>query len=138
MCNFQNTQTCSFVAENGTVTSSLTGIYVVNSSTGQLATGWDLVSIEAETINTGESMTWNSVVPSSWVDDTTATPPPLDGGACTLSTPNPSTTLTCTGNSTDGQYGVFNGAAMVMATTPTRMSVQMNNLDAVAFGMLLP
>jgi len=71
----------------GTTNFSLTlsKIYVVNASTGLKATGWGLVSADAETTNSGETLQWTSDIPLTVINDTEAGYSGLDGDACGLS-----------------------------------------------------
>jgi prepilin-type N-terminal cleavage/methylation domain-containing protein len=117
-----------------TIQVNLTGIYVVNASTGLPATGWSFFGADAETTNTGETLTWTSNVPLSVINDMEAGAPAPDGNACgfTYSVD----TVNCIGVNSTGQP--FTGAAMVAATTPSYMTVNTSNYEAFSFGMLLP
>jgi prepilin-type N-terminal cleavage/methylation domain-containing protein len=129
----------------GTTNFSLTlsKIYVVNASTGLKATGWGLVSADAETTNSGETLQWTSDIPLTVINDTEAGYSGLDGDACGLSGSG-TATVTCTGVPTPSLPAspVFTGAAMVEATSttsaPTTLTITTNNYEAFAFGMMLP
>ncbi len=130
-------------------------ISVVN-SLGIPATGWETVSTDAESTDSGESITRTSdatlnviangesgqIQPmgNACLDDGS-----LPGGASGL-TGNGTNTITCSGtvvvggttyNITGGQK---TGTAMVWAAAPKTMTVTMvgTGLEAITFGMLLP
>jgi prepilin-type N-terminal cleavage/methylation domain-containing protein len=134
-----------------TSTVTFSNISVV-SPLGVPATGWEAVSADAESTDSGESLTWTSnvnlnIIPNgetgqiqpmgnACLDDGS-----LPGGQTGL-TGNGTTTVTCSGtvggnNITGGQK---TGAAMVWASAPKTITVTMvgAGLEAVSFGMLLP
>jgi prepilin-type N-terminal cleavage/methylation domain-containing protein len=130
-------------------------ISVVN-SVGVPATGWEAVSTDAESTDSGESINWTSdatlnviangesgqIQPmgNACLDDGS-----LPNGASGL-TGNLTTSVTCSGtvvvngttyNITGNQK---TGTAMVWASAPKTMTVTMvgTGLEAITFGMLLP
>jgi hypothetical protein len=124
--------------ENVTLTMSLSAFSVVNASTGQPVTGWNFVSADAETTNAGESLSWTSNETITVLNDAEAGAPSPDGNACPI-TGNGTKTVTCTGT-LNSESAPLTGAAMVMLSGANLNSlvVNMNNYEAVSFGMLLP
>jgi prepilin-type N-terminal cleavage/methylation domain-containing protein len=118
---------------------TLSNIYVVDASTGLRATGWGIVSADAETTNSGETLQWTSDVPLTVINDMESGAAAPDGNACPVSG-NGTTTVTCSGIPSTG--APFTGAAMVEATSPTTapttLTINTNNYEAFAFGMMLP
>jgi len=124
-----------YLGGSTTIQVNLTGIYVVNASTGLPATGWSFFGADAETTNTGETLTWTSNVQLNVINDMEAGAPPPDGNACPVSG---SGTMTVTCHGTPSTGAPFTGAAMVAAATPSYMTVNTSNYEAFSFGMLLP
>jgi prepilin-type N-terminal cleavage/methylation domain-containing protein len=114
----------------------------VVSPTGALATGWEVVSADAESSDQGESITWTSdavltVIPNGESGQTQPV-----GNACQNGTAlvgSGTTTVSCSGGTTETS-GTKTGTAMVWAAAPTTLQVTMVGvgLEAMAFGMLLP
>lgn len=127
-----------YVGESTTFTMSLSAFSVVDAATGQAVTDWSFVSADAETTNTGETLSWTSNEPISIIDDAEAGAPSPDGNACGLNTSNGGDTVTC--NGVPGTGASFTGAAMVdvSGTNLTSLVVNMNNYEAVSFGLILP
>jgi prepilin-type N-terminal cleavage/methylation domain-containing protein len=117
-----------------TIQVNLAGIYVVNASTGLPATGWSFFGADAETTNTGETLTWTSNVALSVINDMETGAPAPDGNACGFT--YSLDTVNCIGVDSTGHP--FTGAAMVAAATPSYMTVNTSNYEAFSFGMLLP
>jgi prepilin-type N-terminal cleavage/methylation domain-containing protein len=125
----------------GETTITITGITVVNPS-GVSATGWEIASADAESTDSGESITWTSDQPLTVLSDglpgdTTADPV---GDACNSGvglTGSGTPTVECNGNGTTS--GGKTGAAIVEATTPKTMTINMvgTGLQAITFGMLV-
>jgi hypothetical protein len=116
----------------------------VVSPTGALATGWEVVSADAESSDKGESITWTSnailtVIPNGESGQTQPV-----GNACQNGVPpglvgSGTTTVSCSGGTTE-TGGTKTGTAMVWAASPTTLQVTMvgAGLQAMTFGMLLP
>ncbi len=128
-----------------TLTYALSGFSLVDAATGLPVTNWTFMSADAETTNSGESITWTSNNPISVVDDAEAGVPQsqiVDGNACPVtggvgtSTPD---TVTCTGTM-GSETSALTGAAMVsvLGTNLNSLVVTANNYEAIAFGMFLP
>lgn len=127
--------------QGGTTTITIKNISVVG-PTGDLATGWEAVSVDAESTDNGESMTWTSdaaltVIPNGQSVDTPSDPV---GNACNAGaglTGSGTTTVICNGNGTTDSFK--NGTTMVAAVTPTIITTKMvgGGLEAMAFGLLL-
>ena len=128
-------------AQGGTTTITIKNISVVG-PTGNLATGWEAVSVDAESTDNGESMTWTSdqiltVIPNGQSVDTPTDPV---GNACNSGaglTGSGTTTVICNGNGTTGSLKT--GTTMVAAVTPTIITTKIvgTGLEAMAFGLLL-
>ena len=139
----------------GQTTITLTGITVV-APDGNPATGWELVSADAESTDSGEWITWSSGTPMYSIpndvpsEDTGVSP---IGNACnsgagvvatTGSTTVPSatflagsasaTSVTCNGVSN----GTKTGTLMVEAQQPTSMTITMlgTGLEGISLGLL--
>jgi hypothetical protein len=136
-----------YQTSNGTTTHIFFSDISVLNATGSPATGWQVVSVDAESTDSNESLTWTADTPLSILsnDETWDTPSDPVGTACggssgvggsglTLSSND--LTATCLGYTTSV---VKTGAAMISATTPTTMEVTMvgNGLEAIAFGVLI-
>ena len=125
----------------GTTTVTIKDISVVG-ATGDLATGWEAVGVDAESTDNGESMTWTSdqtltAIPNGQSVDTPSAP---FGNACNAGaglTGSGTTQVICNGNGTTGSFKT--GTAMVAAVTPTIITTKMvgTGLEAMAFGLLL-
>jgi prepilin-type N-terminal cleavage/methylation domain-containing protein len=128
-----------YISQNTTMTISLSAFSVVNAKTGQPVTGWDFISADAETTNSGEATSWTSNVPLTILNDAEAGAPNPDGNACPLTSTKTATTftVTCNGN-LNSENAPLTGAAMVMmsGTNLNSLVVNMNNFQAVAFGMI--
>ena len=141
----------------GTTNIYLSNISVVNAQ-GAGATGWQMVSVDAESTDNNESLTWTANTPISILnnDETWDSPSDPVGTACggssgvggsglTYSNPSPSggyLTVTCAGYTTVNAQGnevVKTGAAMVAASTPSSLQVKMVNggLEAIVLGVLV-
>jgi hypothetical protein len=130
----------------GTTNVYLSGISVLNAE-GAPATGWQVVSVDAESTDDNESLTWTTDTPLTVLNNNEPWDTPSDpvgtacGGGTLLTSSNPDSdgsgdlTVTCGGASTNI---VKTGAAMVAATTPTSMHVTLvgDSLEAIAFGVL--
>jgi prepilin-type N-terminal cleavage/methylation domain-containing protein len=131
-----------YIGDTVTMQVEVSGIYVVNASTGLLATGWSFIGADAETTNTGETETWTSDTPLTVIKDYKAggTQSPAGNPAGNACDPSGSgtTTVTCVGVGTPSPNPIFTGAAMVAASTPSYLTVNANNYEAFSFGMLLP
>jgi prepilin-type N-terminal cleavage/methylation domain-containing protein len=153
-----NDAACGADNYNGTGRTVITfsGITVVNSSNVP-ATGWEVVSADAESTDVGESITWTSntdlyVLPN---DESGVTNPV--GNACEGNTETPgggltgsgTTQVVCsggTGNPSNGNppgtgetSATKTGAAMVWALTPETLTATMvgTGLEAISFGLIL-
>lgn len=126
-------------AEGTTASVTITNIKLLDSS-GNAATGWELVTGDAESTDSGESMTWSSdqlltLLPNS---STSAI-----GNAC-WGASGPGGGLTGVGTSSvtcaSTQSSDKTGTVMLEAPAPTRLSVQMvgTGLEAMFMGVLLP
>ena len=113
----------------------------VTTATGAPATGWEWVSADAETTDTGEYITWTSSqvlnllpnAPGSPYGDTCNNEPNWNGPQG-LGT----TQVTCESGSQETS-ATKTGTPMVEALTPTTMSVTMKGagLEGIAVGLLL-
>ncbi len=135
--------------QGGTTTLSFTNIKVVSPSNIS-ATGWEVVSLDAESTDLGESITWTSDQNLYVLNDGEAGQIQPVGNQCQnngtsglANTPgltgNGTTTVQCSGGSTETSASK-NGTAMVYAAQPSTMTITMvgTGLEAVTFGMLLP
>jgi hypothetical protein len=118
---------------------------------GSLATGWQLVSADAETTDEGESITWTtgSSGPNLyWLPNSSTT---IVGNACGNVTPtgtvgsggagfygNGTQTMTCSGGSVYNP-ALKTGTPMVEALTPTMLRATLvgTGLEAIAFGVMV-
>jgi hypothetical protein len=138
-----------YTTGGGTTNIYLSDISVLNAE-GVPATGWQFVSVDAESTDTGESLTWTTDTPLTILNNDESWDSASDpvGTACGgssgvggsgLTSSNPGgggyLTVTCTGYTTSV---VKTGAAMVAATTPTTMHVTLvgNGLEAIVLGVL--
>lgn len=125
-------------AQGTTSTVTLTNIKVLDAN-GNPATGWGIVTGDAESTDQGESMTWtsNQVLnlipnsPSSPIGNACAAPTSPDGltGVGT-------TTVECAATVSSDKTGTV----MLQAAAPTTLTVQMvgAGLEAMFIGLLLP
>ncbi len=120
---------------------TFSGITVVNKENVP-ATGWEAVSADAETTDSGESISWTSntklyVLSNGFSYDTPSDPVgnACDGGAGL--TGSGTDTVTCNGNGTTST--LKNGTTMVWALTPDTMTATLigTGLEAVSFGLIL-
>jgi hypothetical protein len=131
-------------AEGTTASVSITNIQVLDSN-GNPATGWELVTGDAESTDGGESITWTSdqdlnLIPNS--------PVSAYGNACADPTPATSTTqangLTGVGTTqVECKASVSSdktGTVMLEAPAPTTLTADMvgTGLQAIFVGVLLP
>ncbi|HEV3268276.1 MAG TPA: CshA/CshB family fibrillar adhesin-related protein [Acidimicrobiales bacterium] len=125
----------------GTTTVKISQITVVNAQ-GVPATGWEVVAADAESTDSGESISFNSTSPLTIMNngesyDTQSDPV---GNACNsgagLTQSQDLLTVTCTGQSTSG---VKTGTTMVWSLTPQTFTTTLvgAGLEAMAFGLLL-
>jgi hypothetical protein len=128
----------------GVSTITFSDISVVGAN-GLPDTGWEFVSADAESSDSGEYIQWTtdathqmSIIPN---DESVDTPSDPIGNACgggvapsSFLTSTPTTSVTCTGYSN----GTKTGTLMVEAQTPTTMTVKMQGtgLEGAAFGLL--
>ena len=122
-----------YQVNSGTTTQVYMSNVSVLNAEGAPATDWQLVSVDAESTDSNESLTWTADTPLTVLNNGESWDSPTDpvGNACGgssgvggsgLTTSNGGDTVTCTGYSTGG---VKTGATMVAATTPTSMNIQM-------------
>jgi prepilin-type N-terminal cleavage/methylation domain-containing protein len=132
----------------GTTTLTFTKIKVV-SPANISATGWEVVSLDAESTDQGESITWTSDQNLFVLNDgETGQIQPVgnqcqnNGTSGLTNTPgltgNGTTTVVCSGGSTETSSSKT-GTAMVYAAQPSTLTITMvgTGLEAVTFGMLL-
>jgi len=108
-------------------------------SNGNAATSWELVTGDAESTDTGESLTWTSNQPLYLLPDSPTSP---IGNACAGSsapaglTGVGTTTVTCGASVSSDKTGTV----MVEAAAPTTLTVTMvgTGLEAIFLGVLLP
>jgi Tfp pilus assembly protein PilE len=129
-------------SEGTTTTVTITNIKVLDSN-GNPATGWEFVSGDAESTDSGESITWTSNQNLSLLPDSTSSP---IGNACAAPTKtNPSAvdftglgtqTVECAATVSSDKTGTV----MLEAPAPTSLTVTMvgSGLQAIFIGMLLP
>jgi prepilin-type N-terminal cleavage/methylation domain-containing protein len=127
-----------YISTGTTLTMSLSGFNLVNAATGQPVTNWTFMSADAETTNGIEYINWTSNNPISIVPDAAAGAANPDGDACQVSGGG-TTTVTCQ-NGPSSESVPLTGAAMVSVsgTNLSSLTVNMNNYQAIAFGMFLP
>jgi prepilin-type N-terminal cleavage/methylation domain-containing protein len=123
--------------QHTTTTVTLTNIKVLDAN-GNPATGWGIVTGDAESTDNKESMTWTSDKilnlipnsPSSPFGNACAGPPPA--GLTGVRT----TTVECAATVSSDKTGTV----MLQAAAPTTLSVQMvgDGLEAMFIGLLLP
>ena len=125
-------------------------ITVVNSSNVP-ATGWEVVSADAESTDVNESITWGSntdlyVLPDNPIGNACEGNTETGGGGLTGSG---TTQMECSGGTGDASNGnpagtgetsaTKTGTAMVWALTPKTLTVTMigSGLEAISFGLIL-
>jgi prepilin-type N-terminal cleavage/methylation domain-containing protein len=124
--------------EGTTSTVTITNIKVLDAN-GNPATGWGLVTGDAESTDAGESMTWTSNQDLSLIPNS---PSSSIGNACAA--PTSPDGLTGVGTTTvECQATVSSdktGTVMLTAPTPTTLTVHMvgTGLEAMFLGLLLP
>jgi hypothetical protein len=141
--------------EGATDTITFSNISVV-SPTGSLASGWELVSADAESTDVNESLTWTSNVDLSYINNGQSVDSPTDpvGNACEGNTGvggagltgNGTTQMECSGGTGETSANKT-GAAMIEApdplvtpwVAPTTMTVTLvgNGLQGITFGLLV-
>jgi prepilin-type N-terminal cleavage/methylation domain-containing protein len=122
----------------GTSTVTLTNIKVLDAN-GNPATGWGIVTGDAESTDQGESMTWTSDQVLSLIPNSPSSP---IGNACAAPTSpdgltgDPGTTVECAATVSSDKTGTV----MLQAPHPTTLTVQMvgTGLEAMFIGLLLP
>jgi hypothetical protein len=137
--------------QQGTTTVITFNYISLVASDGSLATGWQVISADAESTDTGESISWttgNPLDPLYWLPNT---PTSIVGNACGNVTPtgtvgpggagftgNGTDTMTCAGGSVPSGY-LKTGTAMVETLTPTMLQATLvgTGLQAIAFGVLV-
>lgn len=125
-------------AEGSRASVTITNIQLLDAG-GNKATGWELVTGDAESTDQGESMTWTSdqLLNLLWNSPTSAI-----GNACW--TTGPGAGLTGVGTSSvtcsSSQSSDKTGTVMLEAAAPTTLTVQLNGtgLEAMFLGVLLP
>jgi prepilin-type N-terminal cleavage/methylation domain-containing protein len=132
---------------SGTTTVSITDIQLKNAN-GNAATGWELVTGDAETTDAGESITWTSDQPFSLLPNSSTS---LIGDACSspvspsgfapasLLTGGSSTTVSCA-SSTSDTSSARTGTVMIGAPAPTQLTDTLygGGLEGIFIGLLLP
>ena len=124
--------------EGSTTTIQVIDIQVLD-AVGNRATGWALVTGDAESTDAGESMTWTSDKPLSLIPNS---PTSAIGNACAA--PVSPDGLTGVGKTTVECAATVNsdktGTVMLQAPTPNTLTVTMvgAGLQAVFLGLLLP
>ena len=125
----------------GTTVITLSNITVVG-PTGTPATGWQIVGVDAESSDNGESITFTSDKPLYLIPNTPTSPVgnAYNSGAnivpqSVLTPGNGATTIVFNGQSTSGQK---TGTGMVEATTPTTFKATMvgAGLEGMSFGLM--
>ena len=124
--------------EGSTSVVSITNIQVLDSN-GKPATGWGIVTGDAESTDQGESMTWTSDQALNLIPNSPASP---IGNACAAPvspdglTGVGTTTVTCSATVSSDKTGTV----MLEASQPSSLTVQMvgTGLEAMFIGLLLP
>ncbi len=124
--------------QHTTTTVTLTNINVLDAN-GNPATGWGIVTGDAESTDKNESMTWTSDQPLGLIPNSPSSP---IGNACAAPTSPDgltgvgSTTVECAATVSSDKTGTV----MLQAAHPTTLSVQMvgDGLEAMFIGLLLP
>jgi prepilin-type N-terminal cleavage/methylation domain-containing protein len=128
---------------SGTTTITISNISVVN-ATGAAATGWEVIGADAESTDSGESISWTSDKPLSILnnDEPVDTASDPVGNACNngagLTESSNDLTVTCAVPS-GVNIGLKTGTAMVWATTPDSWKTVLvgGGLQSMVFGLLL-
>jgi prepilin-type N-terminal cleavage/methylation domain-containing protein len=149
---------------SGTTTVTLSNI-TLTTVTGAMATGYEVVTADAETTDANESQTWTSNLGFNQVPDlpggttldaqgnacssTDANGNPVGGGDITPSTISNSTTVEC-GSTWQDPAGIPRTGTLILAVTPPSSGTGANGstsikdvmvgsgLEGVSFGLLLP
>ncbi len=109
---------------------------VVNNPQGVPATGWEVVSADAESTDSNESLQWTSDQTLTLLPNSTTS---AYGNACQGGTGvvvgSGTKTVTCIGQSN----GQKTGTAMVVAPTPSSVTVKLTGggLEGISFGLVL-
>jgi prepilin-type N-terminal cleavage/methylation domain-containing protein len=125
-------------AEGTTASITITKIQLLNSG-GNPATGWELVTGDAESTDAGESITWTSDQLLNLLPNSPTSP---IGNACPYPAPGQGLTgvgtseVTCKASVSSDKTGTV----MLEAAAPTTLTVQMvgTGLEAMFMGVLLP
>jgi prepilin-type N-terminal cleavage/methylation domain-containing protein len=131
----------------GTTTVSITGIQLTNAN-GNAATGWELVTGDAETTDAGESIIWTSNQPFSLLPNSSTS---QIGDACSnpvspsgltpqsLLTGSSSLSVTCA-SSTSDTSSARTGTVMIGAPAPNQLTDTLfgTGLEGIFIGLLLP
>jgi prepilin-type N-terminal cleavage/methylation domain-containing protein len=150
-----NTQHPALYQQNSSVgkttTVSITNIEVSDTNDGTPATGWELVTGDAETTDASESITWATSDPNTPLNLLPNTPTSPIGDACS----NPvspsgltgvsvvtyvgSQTVECQSSTSDTSQP-RSGTVMLESPAPTQLTVTMvgTGLEAMFLGVLLP
>jgi hypothetical protein len=143
-----------YQTQSGTTTVTMTGIQLTDSS-GATATGWNLVTGDAETTDSSESITWLSdtaftLIPNNQgvgpVGDACSNPTPPDGlTPAIILTGGSSTLVECQSSVSTAQlpapYPPYrDGTVMLEAPTPTTLTDTLvgSGLEGIFIGFLLP
>jgi prepilin-type N-terminal cleavage/methylation domain-containing protein len=132
---------------SGLTTVSITGVQLTNAN-GNAATGWELVTGDAETTDSGEWITWTSNQPFSLLPNSSTS---LVGDACSnpvspsgltpqsLLTGGTSDSVTCASSTSDTTHA-RTGTVMIAAPAPTQLtdSLYGGGLEGIFIGLLLP
>jgi prepilin-type N-terminal cleavage/methylation domain-containing protein len=135
----------------GTTTVTITNIQVADTNSGAPATGWELVTGDAETTDAGESITWSTSNPNTPLNLLPNTPSSPIGDACSnpvspsgltgvsVTTYIGSQTVECA-SSTSDTSSARSGTVMLESPAPTQLTVTMvgTGLEAMFLGVLLP
>jgi hypothetical protein len=135
-----------YQTDQGTTTTVTVTDIQVQSTNGTPATGWELVTGDAETTDAGESITWTSNqilnllpnTPTSQVGDACSDPTSPDGlTGVNLTTNAGSLTVECA--SSESVSSPRTGTVMLGADTPTTLTVTLvgTGLQAMFLGLLL-
>jgi hypothetical protein len=132
---------------SGTTVVSITGIQLTNAN-GNAATGWEIVTGDAETTDAGEWITWTSNQPFSLLPNSSTS---MIGDACSnpvspsgltpqiLLTGGTSDSVTCASSTSDTAYA-RTGTVMIGAPAPTQLTDTLygTGLEGIFIGLLLP
>jgi prepilin-type N-terminal cleavage/methylation domain-containing protein len=134
---------------SGTTTITISNISVTT-PLGVSATGWEVVGVDAESTDVGESISFNAGWPNTWTgstalnilpnDESYDTPTDPVGNACDdgteLTTSGNGQTVTCAETTANG---LKTGTTMVEATMPSTFTTTLvgTGLQAMAFGLML-